>query len=112
MSVQASVAVAGTGGSSSAALDAAYPKVTWRLIPFLMALWVLAWIDRVNIGFVKLQMLSDLKCSETVYGLGAGIFFSATSSSRCPATCCCRRSARAQDDHAHHDRLGPDAASR
>jgi D-galactonate transporter len=56
-------------------LDAAYRRVTWRLIPFLMILWILAWIDRVNIGFAKLQMLGDLKFSETVYGLGAGIFF-------------------------------------
>ena len=59
----------------ASALDAAYSKVAWRLIPFLMVLWILAWIDRVNIGFAKLQMLSDLKFSETVYGLGAGIFF-------------------------------------
>jgi D-galactonate transporter len=55
--------------------DRIYRKVTWHLIPFLAALWVLAWLDRVNIGFAKLQMLSDLKFSETVYGLGAGIFF-------------------------------------
>jgi len=38
-------------------------------------LWVLAWIDRVNIGFAKLAMLNDLQFSDTVYGLGAGIFF-------------------------------------
>jgi len=50
----------------SAALDATYSKVAWRLIPFLMVLWILAWIDRVNIGFANLQMLSDLKFSETV----------------------------------------------
>src|SRR5215208_1700082 len=75
MAVQASAVPAAVGGSSSAALDEAYRKVTWRLIPFLMVLWILAWIDRVNIGFAKLQMLSDLKFSETVYGLGAGIFF-------------------------------------
>lgn len=56
-------------------LDAAFSKVTWRLIPFLMVLWILAWIDRVNIGFAKLQMLNDLKFSEAIYGLGAGIFF-------------------------------------
>jgi hypothetical protein len=42
------------------ALDAAYAKVTWRLIPFLALLWIIAWIDRVNIGFAKLQMLDDL----------------------------------------------------
>lgn len=56
-------------------LDLTYRKILLRLIPFLMVLWVLAWIDRVNIGFVKLTMLDDLKWSEAVYGLGAGIFF-------------------------------------
>src|SRR6202453_2789496 len=56
-------------------LEAAYAKVTWRLLPFLALLWIIAWIDRVNIGFAKLQMLDDLKFSETVYGFGAGIFF-------------------------------------
>ncbi len=56
-------------------LDATYKKIIWRLIPFLMLLWALAWIDRVNIGFVKLTMLDALKWSEAVYGLGAGIFF-------------------------------------
>lgn len=61
--------------TSSTELDSLYKKITLRLIPFLMALWVLAWIDRVNIGFVKLTMLDDLKWSEAVYGLGAGIFF-------------------------------------
>ena len=58
-----------------AALDSTYRRITLRLLPFLMVLWVLSWIDRVNIGFAKLQMLADLKFSETVYGIGAGIFF-------------------------------------
>ena len=61
--------------SNSHQLEGVYRKVTWRLIPFLMFLWVLAWIDRVNVGFAKLTMLQDLQFSETVYGLGAGIFF-------------------------------------
>jgi D-galactonate transporter len=52
-----------------------YRRATVRLIPFLVFLFVLAWIDRVNVGFAKLQMLSDLKFSEAVYGFGAGIFF-------------------------------------
>jgi D-galactonate transporter len=56
-------------------LDSVYKKIFLRLIPFLMVLWVLAWLDRVNIGFVKLTMLDDLKWSEAIYGLGAGIFF-------------------------------------
>src|ERR1700712_1170958 len=55
--------------------DQAFWEITLRLMPYLALLWCLAWIDRVNIGFAKLQMLSDLKFSETVYGLGAGIFF-------------------------------------
>ena len=53
----------------------AYSKATWRLLPFLFACYVFAYLDRVNVGFAKLQMLSDLSFSETVYGLGAGIFF-------------------------------------
>ncbi|MCJ2126844.1 MFS transporter [Methylobacterium sp. J-077] len=52
-----------------------YRKVTWRLVPVLFACYVAAYLDRVNVGFAKLQMLSDLQFSETVYGLGAGIFF-------------------------------------
>ena len=55
--------------------SAVYAKVTWRLIPFLFLCYVFAYLDRVNVGFAKLQMLSDLKFSETMYGLGAGIFF-------------------------------------
>ena len=53
----------------------AYAKVLWRLVPFLFLCYVVAYLDRVNVGFAKLQMLTDLKFSETVYGLGAGIFF-------------------------------------
>jgi len=55
--------------------DRTYAKVTWRLIPFLFLCYVFAYLDRVNVGFAKLQMLTDLKFSETIYGLGAGIFF-------------------------------------
>jgi D-galactonate transporter len=53
----------------------AYRKVTWRLVPFLMLCYMVAYLDRVNVGFAKLQMLTDLQFSETVYGLGAGLFF-------------------------------------
>ena len=57
------------------AADAACSKVTCRLSPFLFLCYVFAYLDRVNVGFAKLQMLTDLKFSETIYGLGAGIFF-------------------------------------
>ena len=53
----------------------AYSKVLWRLVPFLFLCYVVAYLDRVNVGFAKLQMLADLKFSDTVYGFGAGIFF-------------------------------------
>lgn len=55
--------------------DAAYSKVTWRWIPFLLICYMCSYLDRANVGFAKLQMLSDLHLSETVYGLGAGIFY-------------------------------------
>ena len=55
--------------------EATYRKVAWRLIPFLLLCYVVAYLDRVNVGFAKLQMLTDLKFSETVYGFGSGIFF-------------------------------------
>lgn len=53
----------------------AYRRVTLRLIPFLFLCYVVAYLDRVNVGFAKLQMLADLRMSEASYGLGAGIFF-------------------------------------
>lgn len=55
--------------------DVLYRKVFWRLIPLLFACYIVAYLDRVNVGFAKLQMLSDLQFSEVVYGAGAGIFF-------------------------------------
>src|SRR6266511_637735 len=50
-------------------------KLTWRLIPFLCLCFLVAFLDRVNVGFAALQMQTDLKFSDTVYSLGAGMFF-------------------------------------
>src|SRR5262249_10942725 len=50
-------------------------KVTWRLIPFLFVLYVIAWLDRVNLGFAALEMNADLGFSSATFGLGSGIFF-------------------------------------
>ncbi|MCC7548917.1 MAG: MFS transporter [Burkholderiales bacterium] len=61
--------------ASPAEENRVYAKVAWRLIPFLFLCYVAAYLDRVNVGFAKLQMLDDLRFSSTVYGLGAGIFF-------------------------------------
>lgn len=60
------------GEEADAAL---YRTVAWKLIPILFISYAMAYLDRVNVGFAKLQMLGDLGFSETVYGLGAGIFF-------------------------------------
>lgn len=50
-------------------------KVTRRIIPFMFLLYIVAFLDRVNVGFAALQMNDDLGFSDAVYGLGAGIFF-------------------------------------
>src|SRR3990172_3286234 len=55
--------------------EATIRRVTWRLIPFLLLLYVVAWLDRVNISFAALQMNEDLNFSASVYGFGAGVFF-------------------------------------
>jgi len=62
-------------GAHDAFEEATYRKVAWRLIPLLLICYIIAYLDRVNVGFAKLQMLEELGFSETVYGLGAGIFF-------------------------------------
>ena len=50
-------------------------KVMWRLMPFLFICYFVAYLDRVNVGFAKLQMNAALGLSEAAYGLGAGLFF-------------------------------------
>ncbi len=52
-----------------------YRKATWRLIPFIFVCYLFNYLDRVNVGFAKLEMLDALGMSEIVYGTGAGIFF-------------------------------------
>ena len=55
--------------------DSVYARVSRRIVPLIMLCYVVAYLDRVNVGFAKLQMSQALNFSETVYGLGAGIFF-------------------------------------
>ena len=50
-------------------------KLFWRLLPFLFVLYVVNYLDRINVGFAALQMQQQLGLSDRVYGLGAGIFF-------------------------------------
>lgn len=63
---------------TASAVDSAtalYSKINWRLLPFLLICYLFAYLDRVNVGFAKLQMQSDLGFSDAAYGVGAGIFF-------------------------------------
>ncbi len=50
-------------------------KIAWRLIPYLMLCYFVAYLDRVNLGFAALTFKTDLALSDAVFGLGAGIFF-------------------------------------
>jgi len=50
-------------------------RLAWRLMPLVGLLYLVAYIDRSNIGFAKLQMLGSLGMSEVAYGLGASLFF-------------------------------------
>jgi len=64
------------GTSEEQQLERATMKVvTWRLLPFLLLLYIISWLDRVNVSFAKLQMGPDLGIGDAAYGLGAGIFF-------------------------------------
>jgi sugar phosphate permease len=65
----------GLNGVESDEAAQTYRKVAWRLIPFLFLCYVVAYLDRTNIGFAQLQMKQALGFSDAVYGLGAGVFF-------------------------------------
>ena len=60
---------------TDAIADSALRKVRWRLIPFLFALYIVAYLDRVNVGFAAIDMNRDLGFSAAVYGMGSGLFF-------------------------------------
>jgi MFS family permease len=56
-------------------IDATYRRISARLLPFLLLLYIVAYLDRTNVGVAKLQMQPALGLSDSVIGLGAGIFF-------------------------------------
>ena len=55
--------------------DRLYAKIAWRTVPILILAFLASYLDRVNVGFAKLQMSTDLGLSDAVYGVGAGVFF-------------------------------------
>lgn len=70
--------VIGSGSPSAEAqadTDATYARIMWRIMPFLIVCYVVAFIDRTNIGIAKLGFTADLHFDEAIYGFGAGIFY-------------------------------------
>jgi ACS family tartrate transporter-like MFS transporter len=61
--------------ASSPLEERAIRKITWRLIPFLMLLYFVAFLDRINVGFAALTMNKDIGLTSQMFGLGSGIFF-------------------------------------
>src|SRR5260370_18990822 len=61
--------------ASSLLEERAIRKITWRLIPFLMLLYFVAFLDRINVGFAALTMNKDVGLTSQMFGLGSGIFF-------------------------------------
>ena len=74
-------------------LDQIYKKVSWRLLPFLLLCYFFAYLDRINIGFAKLQMQQELGFNDAIYGMAAGIFFLVMSCLKCQPTCILKKSA-------------------
>jgi sugar phosphate permease len=72
---ETSMAAIQTLSATDDGVSALYSRLNWRLLPFLLACYMFAYMDRVNVGFAKLQMQSDLGFSDAAYGVGAGIFF-------------------------------------
>src|SRR3984885_12247958 len=55
--------------------DAVYRKISWRLLPFVLACYVINYLDRVSIGYAKLQFMSEMHMNEAVFGMITSVFF-------------------------------------
>lgn len=77
--------------SMSIALPSIVSKTKWRLIPFMLMLYILAFLDRSNIGFAKETYQIDIGLSNEAYALGAGLFFVVYAFLGAPANLCLRK---------------------
>ena len=50
-------------------------RIMWRIVPYMLLLFVIAYLDRVNLSYAQLQMKGDLSFGDDILGIGAGIFF-------------------------------------
>ena len=74
--IQDAMAAPGDAASLDASQQAQLiRRLVWRLLPFLMLCYLVAWLNRVNISFAALQMNADIHLTAANYGLGAGLFF-------------------------------------
>jgi sugar phosphate permease len=78
------------------ALKALFSKIDRRLIPILLISYMIAYLDRVNIGYAQLQMKQTLPFDDAVYGLGAGMFFIGYFLFEVPSNLLLERSGRAR----------------
>jgi MFS family permease len=82
----------GPGGPSGAeALASSIRKASGRLLPFLLLLYVLAFLDRANVGFAKQALMADTGLSEAAYAFGAGLFFAGYAFLEVPSNLCLHR---------------------
>lgn len=81
-------------------------KVSLRLIPFMLLLYVIAYLDRINISFAGLQMNKDLGFTPEIFGLGSGAFFYRLFFVRRAEQCYGGKTWSAQVDCDYHGRLG------
>jgi MFS transporter, ACS family, tartrate transporter len=72
---QSATIIASASGAKSELETSTIRAISWRLIPFLVLAYFLAYLDRVNLGFAALTMNAELKFSPTIFSWGAGIFF-------------------------------------
>ncbi|WP_407159165.1 MFS transporter [Bradyrhizobium sp. STM 3557] len=64
-----------TSSADPAALTRIMSRITWRIVPFLMVSYFIAFVDRVNAGFAALQMNHDIGLTQAAFGLGGGLFY-------------------------------------
>jgi len=64
-----------TNAPSSPSLEPIFRRTSWRVVPLLVLLYLIAFLDRVNVGFASLTMNRDLGITESAYGFAAGVFF-------------------------------------
>ncbi len=77
--------MAEVAGETAVNERALYAKISWRLIPYMFLLYIVAYMDRVNVGFAAMDMQRALRFSNTVYGTGAGMFFLGYASGNLPS---------------------------